>query len=220
MSSISKITGDIINQTPFLRELLSKNLINISALARKILPEIEQITGEKVKEGAVLMAIKRITFDSSPSIEDEIMEALSHLGDIIVRIGLTCYTFENSKTLKEKEISLYNLIHEDPSYFINASVGLRGSTYIINSNNEEDLESIFKNDYLIKKVMFLASVSITFPSIYEKVIGTTYYVLKQLAWSGINIVEILTTENELAIIVHEKDVNQAFKILMALKRRS
>jgi hypothetical protein len=219
MSSISKITGDIINQTPFLRELLSKNLINISALARKILPEIEQITGEKVKEGAVLMAIKRITFDSSPSIEDEIREALSHLGDIIVRIGLTCYTFENSKTLKEKEISLYNLIHEDPSYFINASVGLRGSTYIISSNNEEDLESIFKNDYLIKKRMFLASVSITRPPIYD-VIGTTYYILKQLAWSGINIVEILTTENELAIIVHEKDVNQTFKILMALKRRS
>ena len=219
MSSISKITGDIINQTPFLRELLSKNLINISALAREILPEIEQITGEKVKEGAVLMAIKRITFDSSPSIEDEIREALSHLGDIIVRIGLTCYTFENSKTLKEKEISLYNLIHEDPSYFINASAGLRESTYIISSNNEEDLESIFKNDYLIKKRMFLASVSITRPPIYD-VIGTTYYILKQLAWSGINIVEILTTENELAIIVHEKDVNQAFKILMALKRRS
>ena len=219
MSSISKITGDIINQTPFLRELLSKNLINISALARKILPEIEQITGEKVKEGAVLMAIKRITFDSSPSIEDEIREALSHLGDIIVRIGLTCYTFENSKTLKEKEISLYNLIHEDPSYFINASAGLRESTYIISSNNEEDLESIFKNDYLIKKRMFLASVSITRPPIYD-VIGTTYYILKQLAWSGINIVEILTTENELAIIVHEKDVNQTFKILMDLKRRS
>ena len=219
MSSISKITGDIINQTPFLRELLSKNLINISALAREILPEIEQITGEKVKEGAVLMAIKRITFDSSPSIEDEIRESLSHLGDIIVRIGLTCYTFENSKTLKEKEISLYNLIHEDPAYFINVSAGLRESTYIISSNNEEDLESIFKNDYLIKKRMFLASVSITRPPIYD-VIGTTYYILKQLAWSGINIVEILTTENELAIIVHEKDVNQAFKILMALKRRS
>lgn len=219
MSSISKITGDIINQTPFLKELLSKNLINISALARKILPEIEQITGEKVKEGAVLMAIKRITFDSSPSMEDEIREALTHLGDIIVRIGLTCYTFENSKTLKEKEISLYNLIHEDPAYFINVSAGLRESTYIISSNNEEDLESIFKNDYLIKKRMFLASVSITRPPIYD-VIGTTYYVLKQLAWSGINIVEILTTENEFAIIVHEKDVNQTFKILMDLKRRS
>ncbi len=220
MSSISKITEDIINQTPFIRELLSKNLINISALVRKILPEIEQITGEKVKEGAVLMAIKRITFDSSPSIEDKIREALSHLGDIMVRIGLTCYTFENSKTLKEKEISLYNLIHEDPAYFINASVGLRETTYIISSNNEEDLESIFKNDYLIKKVMFLASVSITLPPIYNEVIGTTYYVLKQLAWSGINIVEILTTKNELAIIVHEKDVDQAFKILMALKRRN
>jgi hypothetical protein len=220
MSSISKITGDIINQTPFLRELLSKNLINISALARKILPEIEQITGEKVKEGAVLMAIKRITFDSSPSIEDKIREALSHLGDIMVRVGLTCYAFENSKTIKEKEIALYNLIHEDPACFINARIGLRQTTYIISSNKEDDLERIFMKDYLIKKVMLLASVSLTLPAIYNEVIGTTYYILKQLAWGGINIVEIVTTENELSIVVHEKDVDQAFKILMGLKRRS
>lgn len=218
MSSISKITEDIINQTPFLRELLTKNLINISALARKILPEIEQITGEKIKEGAVLMAIKRITFESFPNIEDKIRGALSHLGDIMVRIGLTCYMFENSKTLKEKEISLYNLIHEDPAYFFSTRLGLRQTIYLISSNYEEALESIFKKDYLIKKEILLASVSITLPTIYDEVIGTVYYVLRQLAWGGINIVEILTTGNELSIIVHENDVDQAFKIIMALKR--
>ncbi len=220
MSSISIITEAIVNKYPFIRELITENLVNVSALARKILPEIEQITGEKVKEGAVVMAIKRMNFELPPNIEYKIREALSHLGDIMVRVGLTCYTFENSKTIKENEIALYNLIHEDPACFINASIGLRQTTYIISSNKEDDLERIFMKDYLIKKVMLLASVSLTLPAIYNEVIGTTYYILKQLAWGGINIVEIVTTENELSIVVHEKDVDQAFKILMGLKRRS
>jgi len=43
MSSISKITEDIVNRSPFLREAMTENLINISSLARKIKPEIETI---------------------------------------------------------------------------------------------------------------------------------------------------------------------------------
>ena len=68
MSSISTITEDIISKHPFMGELIADNLVNVSALARKILPEIEQVTGEKVKEGAVVMAIKRISSESSCTI--------------------------------------------------------------------------------------------------------------------------------------------------------
>ena len=49
MGSIGKITEDIINKSPFLREAMTDDLLNISALARKIIPEIEQITGKKIK---------------------------------------------------------------------------------------------------------------------------------------------------------------------------
>lgn len=73
------------------------------------------------------------------------------------------------------------------------------------------MKSNFKN---------LASISITLPPIYSEVIGTTYYILKKLAWEGINLIEIMTTGNELAIVIHEKDVDQVFKILMDLKRCS
>jgi hypothetical protein len=51
MSSISKVTEDIINRSPFLREAMTEDLINISALARKIKPEIEKATGKDIKEG-------------------------------------------------------------------------------------------------------------------------------------------------------------------------
>ena len=53
MSSISKATEEIINRSPFLREAMTENLINISALARKIKGEIERYVGKEVKEGAM-----------------------------------------------------------------------------------------------------------------------------------------------------------------------
>ena len=43
MKSLGKITEELINKSPFLREAMSENLINISSLARKLRPEIEKI---------------------------------------------------------------------------------------------------------------------------------------------------------------------------------
>mgnify|MGYP003424285645 CR=1 FL=1 len=53
-TSIGKITEELINRSPFLRESMTENLINISALARKLQPEIEQLMGRPVKEGAIV----------------------------------------------------------------------------------------------------------------------------------------------------------------------
>lgn len=61
MLSIGKITEEIIGRSPFLREAMTDDLINISSLARKIKPEIEEALGKEVKEGAIVMAIKRMS---------------------------------------------------------------------------------------------------------------------------------------------------------------
>jgi aspartokinase len=220
MSSISKITEDIINRSPFLRELITENLINISALARKIIPEIEQITGETIKEGAVLMAIKRISLGLSPKADVKIIEAIRQLGDFFVRVNLSGYTFENSRLLKSKEFEFFKIVQEDTVSFLNVYTGMRETTYIINSDQQDAIERIFREEHMKSNIKNLASVSITLPPIYNEVIGTTYYILRLLAWEGINLIEIMTTGNELAIVIHEKDVDQVFKILMDLKRFS
>ena len=54
MLSIGKITEDIINRSPFLREAMTENLVNISALARKIKPEIEELYGSGLAHGVFL----------------------------------------------------------------------------------------------------------------------------------------------------------------------
>ena len=48
--------------------------------------------------------------------------------------------------------------------------------------------------------------------------GVYYFILKQLAWSDISVQEIISTTHEITIVVKENDVNEAFSILMDLKR--
>jgi aspartokinase len=50
--------------------------------------------------------------------------------------------------------------------------------------------------------------------------GVYYYIMKHLAWEGINIEQVVSTANEFTAIVASKDIDEAFKILMQLKRSS
>jgi hypothetical protein len=50
------------------------------------------------------------------------------------------------------------------------------------------------------------------------VAGFYYYILKQLAWDGINIVEIISTSSEFTLIVAMEDIDKTFSVLMKLKK--
>ena len=94
MQSIGKITEELINRSPFLREAMTDDLINISALARTLKPELEEIIGKEVKEGAIVMAIKRMT----PGLYHKLNIKITGLGSsIFVIIGgatiATCFDF-------------------------------------------------------------------------------------------------------------------------------
>jgi hypothetical protein len=218
MSSIGKITEDIINKSPFLREAMTDDLLNISALARKILPEIEQITGKKIKEGAVVMAIKRMTPGLYRKLNIKINNVMGDLGDFLVRSNLTDYTFENSESLKTKQSELLREINKDNTSFFTLCKGVSETTFIVSSQQAETIERIFKEERLKSNTKNLASVTVKLPLINTEVYGIYYYILKHLAWEGINIIEIMSTSNEFTVVVRQNDVDQAFKILMNLKR--
>jgi len=72
------------------------------------------------------------------------------------------------------------------------------------------------------KVKHFTAVSrniISLPKNNTEVSGVYYFLLKNLAWAGINVCEIISTSNEISIIVYEQDVPRAFPILMNLKRK-
>ena len=55
------------------------------------------------------------------------------------------------------------------------------------------------------------------PDENQMIYGIYYYILKDLAWFGINLAEVISTSNEFTLIVDAEDLDQTFSILMKLK---
>lgn len=218
MNSIGKITEELINKSPFLREAMTDELINISALARKLKPEIEEITGKEVKEGAIVMAIKRMTPGLYHRLNIKITNVMGDLGDFLVRSNLSDFTYENSESLKNRQADLIHEINKENDSFFALCKGVSETTFIVNTQHEDLIKRMFGGEKLKSHTSDLASVTVKLPMVNTEIYGIYYYILKHLAWEGINIVELVSTSNEFTIVVKQDDVDKAFKILMQIKR--
>ena len=47
--------------------------------------------------------------------------------------------------------------------------------------------------------------------------GLYYFILKELAWEGINIVEIVSTSHEFTLLVNDEDIDKAFLVIKKFK---
>lgn len=218
MSSIGKVTEEIINRSPFLRESLTENLVNVSALARKIKPEVEEILKKDVKEGAIVMAIKRMSPGYYHKINLKIKYFMATLGDFIVRSDLEDFTFENSPTLTLCQAEMMKNLNDKQDPFYTFCHGVGESTIITSVSVCDQLKTIFQGEKLKSHTPDLASITIKLPTVNTEISGIYYYILKHLAWEGINIVEIVSTSNEFTVVVHSDDIDVAFSVLMQLKK--
>ena len=218
MSTISKITEEIINRSPFLREAMTENLINISALARKIRPEVEKGTGRDIKEGAIVMAIKRMTPGVYHRLDLKIKNVIGGIGDFLVRSDLIDITYENSETLRECQRELIEVTSHDKESFFTICKGITETTYILNARYKNEVERIFSKENQKGHNVNLSSLTVKLPETNTETYGVYYYIMKHLAWEGINIEQVVSTANEFTAIVNSDDIDEAFKILMQLKR--
>ena len=218
MNSIGKITEELINKSPFLREAMTDELINISALARKLKPEIEEVFGKEVKEGAIVMAIKRMTPGLYHRLNVKITNVMGDLGDFLVRSNLSDFTFENSDSLKTKQADLIHEINKENDSFFTLCKGVSETTFIVNTQHDDLIKRMFNGEKIKSHTTDLASVTVKLPVVNTEIYGIYYYILKHLAWEGINIVELVSTSNEFTVVVKQDDVDKAFKILMQIKR--
>ena len=218
MSSISKITEEIINRSPFLREAMTEDLINISALARKIRPEVENGTGKTIKEGAIVMAVKRMTPGVYHRLDLKIKNVIGGIGDFLVRSDLVDFTFANSYSLSESQRDLIQHIGNVKDSFFTLCKGITETTYILNSRYSDDVKRLFASEHAIANNINLSSITVKLPETNTETYGVYYYIMKHLAWEGINIEQVVSTANEFTAIVSSNDIDDAFKILMQLKR--
>lgn len=214
MISINDALNEIIMNYPFVEEGLSKGIVNYSAFAREVKPQIEKRLLKSVKEGAIIMALKRIS--DGLSREKNKGDQNLNLTDLTVRSNLSELTYTNSATFPEKTRLLMESISNKRGVICTFSEGVRETTFIMSSEIMTEAKRIFKGESLLSNINNLSSITIRLPEEVVYITGTYYRILKMLAWENINVIEVLSTYTELTIIVENKDVDRAFSVLKSL----
>ena len=217
MKTISSVVENYIKNKPFLSTALSEGIINLTSLSRKIKPEIELVLRKKIRSGAIVMALKRISNSLEFVSTHKILKILKNIGDITVRSNLIDYSFKVSDNLLSCQAKFLSEIDNPQLFFYTSSRGVTESNIIISNEMKVKMETYFEKEILIKKTDNLSSISIKLPVENISIPGVYYFIFQKMSWEGINIIEVISTSNEFTIVVDDQNVNDAFKIIKNLK---
>lgn len=218
MTSIPTVVEEIIKKKPFLESALIEGLINLSALARKLKPEVEKQAGRTVNDGAIIMALNRLVPRLELLSNVKFQKVIEKIGDIVVRSNLADLTYRNSRSLFGGQAKLLDHVLQTKEAFCTFSQGIGETAIVLSSELVPAAEEIFRNERQIAKSVSLSSITIKLPAENSIYPGVYYYIFKELAWDNINMVELISTTNEFTVVVNDNDIHRAFSILMDVKR--
>ncbi len=196
---------------------LAQGIINLTSLSRHIKPEIEQSLGKEVRNGAIVMSLKRLSEELEFRATHKIVKTLKNIGEITVRSSLNDYTFKLSDTLMNSMAGLLNEIKDDKSIFYTSSRGVNEINIVISGHAAKQVASYFAEEELIERQEDLSSITVRLPKENVSIPGIYYFIFQRLSWEGVNIFEVISTSYEFTILVSEEEVDKAFKTIKNLK---
>ncbi|MGQ9619022.1 MAG: aspartate kinase, partial [Candidatus Aminicenantia bacterium] len=170
---------------------------------------------KKVKEGAIVMSLKRLSARIK-EIQRTQRKLFPNSPDLMVRSNLIEITVSNSETLIIKLKKMLDQIKEKKNYFLTFTQGIFETTIIVSKNLENELMKIFGDEKIISGFENLSSITIQLPQGSALIPGIYSFILKALAWEGINLIEVVSTFNEFTMILQDKNIDRAFSILKKL----
>lgn len=217
MKTISAVVEHYIKKKPFLQSALSQGIINLTSLSRLIKPEIAEALGKGVKDGAVVMALKRLSDDLEFRATHRIVKVLKNIGEITVRSDLTDYTFLGSDTILHQQAKLLEEVNTNQDVFYTSSRGVNEINIVISNAMDHVVEKHFARERCTQKEKNLSSITVKLPAENVSVPGIYYFIFQRLAWEGILLYEVISTTNEFTILVSEEQVDVAFRTIKDLK---
>ena len=213
MNTITSCIHDILRHQPFLDDALSKDLINFSALAEHLQPEVEKTLRKPVKQGSIIMALRRYAPQRNLIKNSNWRE----LGDIVVRSGITEFTYLNSNTILANQATLMNKVKDEIGVYLNYSSNYQESNILVSNDLKDTVSKIFSEEKLVSVKSDLSSITIALPKNSSKTVGLYFYIFKLLAYEGIPVFEMISTSNYFALFVEKEYINQAFLLLNEIK---
>lgn len=215
MVTVSHLVRKIVSENPFLVEAMSKEIISYGNFAEQIKAGIEKELGKKVKESAIVMALRRHADELEHF--DKNIGKFNFRGEIIMRTNVMDANVVKSEALLAKIKNLYSMLNFGRGDTLNIILGSNEITIVTNEKYDKKVSDFLKGEKILSKKFDLVALTIVFDDKrFFTTPGVIFTAVRRLAWEGINIFEIVSTMTEMTFIVGKKDSMKAYNALQEI----
>ena len=207
-TSVPEAVRDIITRNRSIHDCMKMDVINYTALAVKIQPDVEKQLGNSVHLNTIVVAIKRYA-DSFEGSEDVKEEAV--LKD--ARLSMTDRIMGMQWTMKDLiDQDMAKMFGEAEKAFSNSEFFRLGDSFRILTDDSDDTRRIFSS--FPKENLYssgLAKIKISIPE--QNRADVVSYVTEILHRNGIVLVDALFSQDGIVIILKEDQAPLAYEKL-------
>ncbi len=208
--SVPEVVREIITRNRSIYDCMKMDLMNYTALAVKIQPEIERILGNSVNLNTVVVAIKRFA-DSFETKEEVKEESVLKNARLVLTDGIMDIKFSIKDSNEMDPVSILDKFSKVTN---NYDFFRLSDSFRFLAEDMEDIRKIFRN-VSNKDDMFntgLAKIRISIPTSQNQS-DVVSYVAEVLHANGIELVNAFFSQDSIVIILNEKNSSRAYDIL-------
>lgn len=209
MVTISKAVQEKLKENVLLQECINADIVSFNKIAKKLKPEIEAETGQKVKTNSIVMALRRNSEELGRGAE----KASFSYSIETIKTDICYIVMEESPNLLSKIQDLYPIVDFKKGGVLNIIQGNFEVSIITNKKYKKNLLKLLQDEKILDTIDDLVSISLTYSKDFLYTPGILYNVSRFLAWENINIYDIIFTKTELSIILDKKDLIRCYKTL-------
>ena len=205
--STASVVREYIDTHPSIKDGMRMGIINLSALARKIMEE----KGIKSEEAA-LMACRRYELDPRSRINEEAILKVLRRSKLEIRTKVVTMTVRPSWHMYGKLEKMMSAMRgrEGAMHVIQGTAGV---TLIMDGSVAREVREILGEDEILKEGKDLVELIVNSPDVIEDVPGILSFLASSLSSKGINFLEVISCYKDTMFVIEQKDMMAAFDTL-------
>lgn len=214
MVTVQNIVRHELGRNPILLEMLQQDLLNVSAVAEKMQPKIQDSLIRQVKITAISMAIRRLSQELSK--KQMFSWRFPENTEIATKSDIYEVAVRKEPRLPQLLAKLNRAIPDKKGSFLSIVEGSYETVFLTNQSNKAAIKSALKGRKIVSERDHLGYIAVNFEPYTKDVPGIYYQLTRSLAFGSISIQSLHTIGSEMVMLFRKKDMPRAYESVRAL----
>ena len=209
MITVSAVVLQILQQDDVAREAALAGVLNLSAYAEKIKPEVEEKSVKEVSKGTIVVNLSRITKGKLANLP--LFKPDVKIHNLDIRSPLYILIYDKTSDI-QRRVATLNPFLVSPTDIFSVT---EGSAELVLSCSEKSRDFIKKHIGILPKKEFENAVAVTlqFSEEQANTPNVLHTLFSALTYKRINLIYVVSGYTEITFLVNKKDVDETTKIL-------